>query len=205
MTFLYWLVALSYIVLVNVTEYPFDYLHKAMPAILLAVWLYFNTAMYSRLVVLALLFCALGDVCLALTFEHNFVAGLTAFLIAHVLFAAYFYRLRYWQNHKAPLIILVLLLISVTAAFILPVTGVMLWPVSVYMLVIMMMALGAVVAEKNSLWLVTGALTFMLSDSLIGINRFLFVIPMESIVIMLTYYAALYWMMLGLQSRMNIK
>lgn len=205
MTFLYWLVALSYIVLVNVTEYPFDYLHKAMPAILLAVWLYFNTAMYSRLVVLALLFCALGDVCLALTFEHNFVAGLTAFLIAHVLFAAYFYRLRYWQNHKAPLVILVLLLISVTAAFILPVTGVMLWPVSVYMLVIMMMALGAILAEKNSPWLVTGALTFMLSDSLIGINRFLFVIPMESIVIMLTYYAALYWMMLGFQSRMNIK
>ena len=181
--------------------YPFDALFKAVPAVLLAVWL-INTNVQSKTIAVAgLVFCASGDILLALTFQDNFVFGLLAFLVAHLLFALYFLKFHDWHIQKLPVMGLGIISMLGAALFILPETSKMFWPVSAYMFVIVTMAIMAILAAKNNPALIVGVFMFMFSDLLIGVNRFVFAIPLEHLVIMLTYYSALYLIVTGIRKQ----
>lgn len=192
---------MSYILLASYMNYPLDFVHKALPAVALAFLLKRSQIMHKHLAMLALIFCAFGDMLLALSFYHSFVAGLAAFLIGHLFFTLFFYKWRSWSPRK----ILVLLLLGVAMVnvgiLILPATGDLLFPVSLYMLVITAMAASAVIAAKNSMLLIFGAVIFMLSDTLIGLNKFFAAVPYEHVAIMLTYYLALFLLTLGIIKR----
>lgn len=197
----YWLLAVSYIILGNFMQYPLDFIHKAMPALLLCLWIKLSDIQHKPLAILALLFCACGDMILALDFTLSFVAGLGAFLTGHLFFTLLFHKWWFWTPRKILVLLLLLAAMLNIGMLIIPATGAFLLPVSLYILVITAMAMSAVLAAKDSMQLIFGALVFMLSDTLIGLNKFFAPVPYEHIAIMLTYYLALFLLTTGIIKR----
>jgi uncharacterized membrane protein YhhN len=68
-------------------------------------------------------------------------------------------------------------------------------PVFAYLVVIGLMGLLATQSEMPLKWAVLGAFVFILSDSLIAIDRFLQPLPLSSYLVMITYYCA-QWMLI---------
>ncbi len=153
-----------------------------------------------------LFFSFLGDTFLLLASsqpgsENFFLLGLGSFLITHI---AYWLAFHKWPQmgtglvKKRPWIILPFAIFWSTMIY-------WLWPnlpadlkvpVIVYSLVIMLMAIKAVhispnLSEKNQRWLISGALLFVLSDSIIAFSRFTDYLPTDSLAtglaIMITY------------------
>lgn len=201
MSSLYWLFAFSYVFAAMFTNYPLDFMHKALPALLLAGWLHHLKLRHGYVAISAMLFCAAGDIFLKLPLAHGFVAGLSAFLIGHLLFACFFYQWAVWLPRKLIALVALIAVMLGIGALILPQTGQLLWPVSAYFLVITAMAITAIIATKKSLLLAGGALTFMLSDVMIGVNKFIMPVPFEHLLIMLSYYLALYLLAIGIKQR----
>ena len=194
----FWLVAIGYSVLFTLDNLWFNAAFKAFPALLLFAWL----AAYSRhrldISAIVFLVCAVGDVLLAMPFEYSFIAGLSTFLFAHLLLV---YRLApYRKNTPKRLIAIgvITLLATISGVIILRNSGSLFWPVLLYIAIITSMALFAILAAHRSLLLAFGAVTFLVSDLLIGINRFVLAFPFEHQLIMLTYYTGIYLLALGL-------
>ncbi len=177
------------------------------PLLLLSLLVYFitnakvnqNTTFY---LMLGTLFCSLlGDV--FLLFENRsglfFTLGLAAFLIAHILFVLVF--VKKW-NKNAPAnfwwITLLLLSYGVLLFFILKdYLDALKAPVLFYILGILAMVISSYRRKGNvpqlSFDLVfIGALFFVLSDSVLAIDKFMTTIPLAHITVMGTYATAQY-------------
>ncbi len=152
----------------------------------------------------ALLFSLLGDV--LLMFVENstnfFIGGLVAFLLAHVMYILVFLKKR--NSTKLSMLFVFLLFIYAFGLFYVlkDSLGDMLIPVIAYMLVILSMVISATLRKnsvsKTSYGLVfIGALFFMISDSVLAINKFYNPIPLSNIIIMLTYAIAQYLIIVG--------
>jgi uncharacterized membrane protein YhhN len=137
------------------------------------------TAYYHYLLV-GLIFCLIGDVCLALPQEKAFKAGLVAFLIGHVFYIFSFSSLIpifYWISSG----LFILFGISALIFFWLrPHLKSMLIPVLVYILVITIMASGAwAVFWKSSfqfsgrMLILIGSLCFYFSDVFVARDKFI--------------------------------
>ncbi|WP_439151751.1 lysoplasmalogenase [Winogradskyella sp.] len=154
---------------------------------------------------LALIFALLGDILLMFVdaSPHFFTFGLLAFLIAHVFYILVF--LEHKNSTKSPLGFMIILLVYATFLFYLLKDGLeaMLIPVIIYMLVILSMATSAYlrknsVSELSYKLIFLGALLFMISDSILAINKFYQPIPLSNILIMVTYALAQYLIVLGI-------
>jgi len=135
---------------------------------------------YYHYLFVGLIFCLIGDVCLALPQEKAFRAGLLAFLIGHVFYILSFSSLipiSYWISSG-------LLLIFGMSAFIFfwlrPHLKSMLIPVLLYIVVITVMASGAwAVLWKSSFQIygraliLTGSLCFYVSDVFVAREKFI--------------------------------
>lgn len=149
---------------------------------------------------LALLLSAAGDVFLALDRVGFFVHGLGSFLAAHLVYI--------WQfaaNRPRPfgmpllrrgLAILVLLFVIGMLGVLGPNLGKLAVPVLAYIGAITVMTLAAVSLPGRPL-VVAGALSFMLSDSLIALDKFVAPIPGVGPAIWITYAAAQALIVLG--------
>lgn len=169
-------------------------LSKPLPVIAFLLWLSTATAStYRHWITIGLLFSLLGDVLLEWP-ANLFVFGLGAFLIAHLA-----YLVAYLGDSKrlAPLALLLALAIAGSMFTLLANSGLgdLLLPVALYSLTIGSMLWRAVARLGNSdiatssAWLATGgALLFVLSDSLIGINRFVAPFDGAHHVIILSYW-----------------
>ncbi|SHF24822.1 Uncharacterized membrane protein YhhN [Microbulbifer donghaiensis] len=139
----------------------------------------------------ALSFSALGDVLLALEFHNHFVFGLGAFLLAQLTYAGNFLRRADFRNQRTLLRALpVLAAALLLAQLLLPAAGELAPAVLVYLLAIVAMALSAAAHRGDSALLFAGAVTFMASDTLIALNKFIAPLPLAGTAIMLTYYGA---------------
>jgi len=127
-----------------------------------------------------LIFCLVGDVCLALPQKKAFMGGLVAFLIGHLLYIFSFSSLipiSYWISTG----LFIICGISALIFFWLrPHLKSMLIPVLLYILVITLMASGAwAVFEKSSFQIsgraliLVGALCFYVSDLFVARHRFI--------------------------------
>lgn len=150
---------------------------KPMPVLALLGWLHdAPPGEYRRWLSLGLIFSVVGDVLLAWP-EDLFVFGLGVFLLAHLA-----YLKAYLSDCRRPAPVSLALALSVGAVLLAILMssglGPLLIPVIVYGLAISAMlwrALARLGSEvpKRSAWLAAaGALAFVFSDSLIGINRF---------------------------------
>ncbi|WP_252273904.1 lysoplasmalogenase [Pseudomonas subflava] len=156
-------------------------LGKPLPVICLLLWLREAPAgAYRRWIAIGLGFSLLGDMLLEWPADL-FVFGLGAFLLAHL---AYLVAYLGDTRRLAPLDLLIAALAAGGMFFVLSRAGLgaLLVPVALYSLAIGAMLWRALarigVAASRSAWLAAGgAALFVLSDSLIGINRF--VAPFE--------------------------
>ncbi|GAA6179932.1 lysoplasmalogenase [Shimia sp. NS0008-38b] len=125
----------------------------------------------SGAVVLALVLSAFGDFALSRNGERAFLAGLVSFALAHIVYALFF-----WQRSDGaladPVILISLAVFALSTEFWLrPYTGRLKWPVRVYVVLISLMGATALGVSSNAL-VVTGALMFMASDTLLAMQLF---------------------------------
>lgn len=158
------------------------------------------------LTLLALLFSLLGDVLLIFVEEspNYFTSGLVAFLFAHLLYILVF--LKHRNNSKKPFGFIIMMLMYAIGLFYFLRDGLgeMLVPVLIYMTVILTMSITAFLREgrviKTSYHLVfLGAIFFIVSDSILAVNKFYEALPFANVLIMLTYALAQYFIVFGIK------
>lgn len=189
-------------------------LHQVFkPLIMISLGVYYLVSArkpYRSLVVFAaILFSLLGDTFLLFAGELYFMLGLGSFLLAHI-FYIFSYQRHQW-NDKSPLMGLrrirfsfpIVLAGTGLLVVLYPHLGELMIPVVVYALVLVIMVLNALFrygrTPRSSFWLVfVGALLFMLSDSLLSINKFMMPVPWAAIGIMASYISAQYLILEGL-------
>ncbi len=179
----------------------------AKPLLMVMLLLYFVTSSqnhpaWRHLVTLALVFSWAGDV--FLISSDWFVAGLASFLVAHIFYIAAYHKTGAAKNNPQPLAVAVFALYGVCLVwFIYPGLHDLKAPVILYALVLLGMGVWAFKRKGGtntaSFRLVaTGAVLFVLSDSLIALNRFAFAVPAERILVMSVYMTAQYLIVQGL-------
>ena len=132
---------------------------------------------------LALTLSWMGDVTL-----RWFVIGLACFLLAHIVYLVLFVtrlavqRMRWWALVYAVWLVVLLTLLG-------PETGPLLIPVIAYGTVLCLMA---AVASRCNRWVAAGGALFVVSDSILALNKFLpnLGLPLADFLIMVTYLAA---------------
>jgi uncharacterized membrane protein YhhN len=152
-------------------------------------------ASFRSFLLAALGFSLAGDVFLMLP-GHFFILGLAAFLIAHLFYIALFLQAIPW--FPSPVALLATLGFgSAMYAWVWPglPDPVLKIAVAAYITVISMMAAQAigrarVVRDLKATAVALGACVFLLSDSLIAINRFVHELPLISLWVLSSYYIA---------------
>jgi uncharacterized membrane protein YhhN len=171
------------------------------PLLMILLGLYcFTAAAKGRertLILLALLFSWLGDVLLLRDSQPLFfMLGLGAFLTAHIFYILYFLRVRGQLSPTPawkPFWILLILLYAVALVYLLyPRLGDLKIPVLVYATVISTMLIAALHAfdlkkQPWGIYCMYGAAYFVLSDSILAINKFHTHCNCASLLTMLTY------------------
>lgn len=154
---------------------------------------------FAQLIGAGLIFGSAGDLLLDLVslWPTSFLIGLVAFLAGHVCYCAAFFQ----QPRRFPAVALPLLLAPIGLVYILwpHLPADMRIPVIAYASVIATMAVLAVSLRADAAAGVTtaaarnaalGALVFVVSDSILAIDRFRAALPLGKLLVMLTYYAA---------------
>lgn len=154
------------------------------------------------LLLAALLASLAGDVFLML--EGLFIPGLVSFLLAHLAYIALLRRGVRWFAHRGALLATVAIGAAMYA---------WLWrgglpadlriPVAVYVLVIALMAAQALgraaeLQTQASRTVALGACIFMLSDSVLAVDRFVQPVPLALLWVLATYYAAQFCIVHGM-------
>ena len=177
-----------------------DYKWPALAIKALPIWLLCYLVWNARYVpdvvrrsmTLALICGSLGDILLSLPLSGMFIPGLVAFLVGHVIYGYAFFQLRSFSAlgvAGSALIIGFALTMGLQIAPLLPAGLVV--PVLFYIAAIAAMGVQASF-KKGSHLSTAGAILFLVSDSLIALNRFVEPIVYPTLFIMATYYPAQY-------------
>ncbi|WP_102273408.1 lysoplasmalogenase [Cytobacillus massiliigabonensis] len=152
----------------------------------------------SSIILVGLIFCMFGDGLL-----HWFLIGLAAFLIGHI-----FYIIGFFKEWRFSLIrVLSIIPISFYAIFIGHLltesliekgNNALIIPVCLYTIIISTMAWSAIMTGNK--WTITGSILFVISDSILAWNRFVFDISYASVLIMITYYTAQFFIAHSIKS-----
>jgi len=178
---------------------------------LLGFGVYFHPKFLSRRILLnALIFSWIGDVILIFAdiAEIYFILGLVSFLIAHITYCVLFNKqiIGEIQINKVLFGLGSLVIAFYLTAIILvlmPNLGDLKIPVIVYAAVISTMLLfafnGYLIWKKpGALYIFLGAITFVISDSILAFDKFHAPIEKSSFFIMLTYLVAQYLIVVGI-------
>lgn len=192
-----------------------DIVFKPLIVISLLVYLFVNEGHKKKAASFAvggLVFSVFGDILLIFQEYHSsfFIGGLVSFLIAHLLYIAYYIRSsgEVGKTELKGKFVFFLLMLVYGAAFyalLYNTLGDLKFPVLIYTVVLIGMNIFALnrygKADDKSFGLImTGALLFTLSDSLLAVNKFLFSLPLAGVWIMVTYAAAQYFITEGIVS-----
>lgn len=172
---------------------------KLLPMILLIALAFLTKVQvkspYYWLISIGLIFCAVGDYTL-----QWFIIGLSFFLVGHIF---YIFAFRSTNQQNTPLYVKIVLALY-GAVMMLWIAGSLLQKgdtvlaiaVTAYIFVILTM--GWTSFRTGSKFAVIGAILFIMSDSVLAINRFMFDVPASHILIMFTYYSAQFFLMLSI-------
>lgn len=122
-------------------------------------------------IIAALVLSAAGDIALSRRGERAFLAGLVAFALAHVAYAAAFFGLSTGAPPLLPAVALVALALS-TEVWLTPHGGALRWPVRIYVTLITVMGLAALALPGARALALAGAMAFILSDAILALQRF---------------------------------
>jgi uncharacterized membrane protein YhhN len=179
-----------------------------IPFLLLGV--YFHSDFPSKKFLLtALTFSWFGDIILLFADrdEMYFIIGLIAFLLSHITYILLFNKQIKPKNTKNKAVFwmgvtAIIMYLIVMIAMLLPSLGDLTIPVFVYALVISTMLLfafkGFLIWKTPANWyILTGAVIFVSSDSILAFNKFYKPVVLSSFLIMLTYLVAQYLIVSG--------
>jgi len=181
------------------------------PLLMLSLATFFIFSVESKnklafMVIIALLFSWIGDI--MLLFQElkpiYFMLGLVSFLLAHITYIVIFNKSS--QNFKPKIF-------TYSTGFLLALYGILLlllmWsglgdlkiPVIIYTIIIMTMGITALFRRANGANLVLiGAMLFIVSDSLLALNKFYQAFAAAGFWVMLTYILAQYLIVSGMIS-----
>ena len=171
-----------------------------LPPLMIVVFI--STNFKNKIILLiALVFSWIGDTLLLFVFKDAvyFILGLIAFLIAHIFYIVLFNKELKKANgkiewRKRGLLIIVIYLIALLLVLI-PHLGSLTIPVIIYAIIISTMLYMAYLLSFHwpkpaSRLLLTGAISFILSDSILAFNKFYQPVHMSGLLIMATYLYA---------------
>lgn len=165
---------------------------KAIPVSTLMVLVFREMRGFPRICLTgALLGSVCGDILLDLPYANLFIFGLVAFLLAHLWYTVLFFRYAKGPDRFANMMMVGLILFA----------GVMIWtfrnidpklygPVVLYIVVIIIMSIGALLVPADTRLLFWGALLFIASDVVLAFNKFLVTIPYGRIINISLYFIA---------------
>lgn len=168
----------------------------------------FAKAHNSRLLIVGLIFCWLGDVLLMFEYKDSifFILGLAGFLIGHIFYILYFSKLsvvpQKLKEKKMMMLLPVLLYVLLLLYILYPSLGDLKIPVIVYAIVLASMLSMALWQSQKidsaiARLFIAGAISFVLSDSLLALNKFSHPFISAGFLIMFTYCLAQYLIVLG--------
>jgi uncharacterized membrane protein YhhN len=135
---------------------------------------------YYHYLFVGLIFCLIGDVCLALPQEKAFMVGLVSFLLGHVLYISAFLSLVQVSHWFSPGVFIIFGISAFIFFWLRPHLKSMLIPVLLYIVVISVMASGAwAVFWKSSFqpsgraFILAGSLCFYVSDVFVARDKFI--------------------------------
>ena len=150
---------------------------------------------YRRLVTLALLASLVGDVLLMLPGEH-FLAGLGAFLVAHLCYLAAFATPARFLRHRTGVVLFAIVATLVLSLVLPSVGGVLRTAIVLYVIVI------AIMAAQATSWMLeapesvaarlaaVGASLFVASDAVLALDRFVMPLPARDLLVLVPYWLA---------------
>lgn len=179
-----------------------------VPALLLLLFVTQNGVKGKTLLMTGLFFSWAGDVLLMFESKHAlfFIFGLVCFLITHIFYISYFLKIK--SNNisllkKYPVLILLVIGYGVSLVWLLyPHLADLKLPVMAYATIICTMLLCSLhvffkVNKQAATYYLAGAAFFVLSDSLLAINKFYQPFAYAGAFIMITYCAAQYFIVRG--------
>lgn len=209
-TIIFWIVVGADIFGIATGITSLHYFAKPLLIPLLILLLIFSktVAPHKILLVTGLIFSWLGD--MFLLFENSnalfFIFGLVCFLITHIFYIIYFNKIKSDKPSllfKQPLSAIFVIGYGIFLVWLLfPYLAELKIPVMVYALVICTMLLCSIhifykVNTPANRYYLTGAFLFVLSDSILALNKFYFSFTLAGVFIMLTYCAAQYFIVRG--------
>ena len=195
---LFFCFAITFIATLNFRPYPGDFIIKAIPVLSLALLAFLKIpGMRGKLLGIGFLFSDMGDILLELNRTEYFVFGLGAFLIAHIFYITVFIRRPVFNRQKSAIVLAIIIYGLILSKILIPLLGTMMIPVVTYLIVILFMGISASLGANNHFFIIIGACLFILSDSIIAVNKFLTPVPFSSFWIMTIYYSAQFFIMNG--------
>jgi uncharacterized membrane protein YhhN len=202
-TILFFTVLLIDLIAIGTHHEVVSFVTEPLLTILLATFFLTNTKqgtgkVFRILMFLALLFSCIGDVFLLLESkgEEYFIIGLASFLFTHLAYIGFFLRIRYTNLSRPdcrwPFIFLTEGALLLFIFSMLPYLGDMSIPVIIYAIFISFTLLTSIHAfrlkEQAIGWFcISGAILFIISDTLTAIDHFYHSVPAGDIWITLTY------------------
>jgi uncharacterized membrane protein YhhN len=135
---------------------------------------------YFHLLLVGLIFCLIGDVCLALPQQKMFLLGLVSFLIGHIFYVFGFFSVASTSAWTWVGSLVVLFVSGTVYLWLRPHLGEMKIPVVIYIIVISIMISGACsllgnpdLSRSGRIMAFAGAVSFYFSDVFVARDRFL--------------------------------
>lgn len=201
--FLY-LICLSFAALFELSQlfeftYNYSFIIKSVPIICLIILTKRHLIHLNQyLLIGGLIFCVMGDIFLDLNRIANFKLAILVYLIGHLFYITIFHRNFVFNKKYLIPIILVSISTLIIGYFLRDIPKDLLIPVLIYLLIIGIMVASSFLI-KNVNWLIwTGALIFMLSDTIIAVNKFIVPIPKSTFYNIGLYYIAQIALVTGL-------
>ncbi|MEY2918515.1 MAG: hypothetical protein RIS73_2229 [Bacteroidota bacterium] len=207
---LFWIVvAVDLIGIASNTPYLHFIAKPLLIPVLILLLVFSKTSLPGkRLLLTGLFFSWLGDMFLLCENKNPqfFILGLICFLTTHIFYIFYFLKIKTANTSflkKQPWLFLLIIGYGATLVWLLyPYLGDLKIPVMVYAVVICSMLLCSLhiflkVNKPANLFYLVGAVFFVLSDSLLAINKFYQLFAFAGVFIMLTYCAAQYFIVTG--------
>ena len=210
MAIAFWMLALLDIAGIAANQQTLHFIAKPLliPALLLLLLFTKLLVPGKNLLLAGLLFSWMGDLFLLFEYKNKlfFIFGLASFLLGHIFYILYFTKIPN-KSTKIPVQKLLMLLPVVIFVFgllyiLYPSLGELKIPVTLYAIVLGCMLSMALWQYKKidfdiALLFITGAASFVVSDSLLAINKFYKPITQPGFFIMFTYCLAQYLIVMG--------
>ncbi len=174
---------------------PAIIIQKSSACVLLAILGYWAAPenRTRKMLCLALLCSAAGDAFLAVRSSDMFTQGLGAFLIAHLIYISIFARVHDFKRinilHRVGAALIILFALGMMY-LLWPNLGGLKAPVFIYIAVISIMTLFALYSRYSAVLALGGAVSFLISDATIAINKFLYPFEQSGALIWVTYILA---------------